>query len=306
MAPQLAFLGIGLMGQAMTKNIVAKAGLDKPLSIWNRTQARADEHEQNLGSAVRVCSSVKEAVEAAEIVWSCLQDQEAVLETFDEILADDVRGKLFLDSSTILPEVTEEIAERVLQAGAEFVAMPVFGEPGLAEKGGLICVPAGAPESVAKIMPYLVGVVGQSVVDLSGESPGQAALLKIIGNTIILNTMETIAEAHVFAEKSGLGVNPMIKLITTMFPRPPHTIYSGKMTSGDYHAGKAMVEVHKARDLAAHVLSVAKGCNASLKGYEVAVGHLAALEEHAGAHADINGLYGAVRLESGLPFKNDV
>jgi len=65
-----------------------------------------------------------------------------------------------------------------------------------------------------------------------------------------------------------------------------------------------MVEVSKARSLTSHVLDLAKSSGASVKGYEVAVEHLKVVEDHAGGKADITGIYGAVRLESGLPYKN--
>ena len=65
-----------------------------------------------------------------------------------------------------------------------------------------------------------------------------------------------------------------------------------------------MVEVHKARELTSQVLGLGKTQEVSLKSYEVAISHLAALESHAGPAADITGVYGAVRLESGLPFEN--
>ena len=49
-----------------------------------------------------------------------------------------------------------------------------------------------------------------------------------------MTTIKQIAEAHVFAEKSGLGTKHMASLIETIFSRPPHTVYSSKMVSGDY------------------------------------------------------------------------
>ena len=109
--------------KAMTKNIVAKADLEKPLILWNRTRKRAEEHSASIGHST-VAATVEEAVTKADIIWSCLQDQEAVTETFEEILEMDIRGKLFLESSTVLPDVTNRIAKQVEEAGAEFVAMP--------------------------------------------------------------------------------------------------------------------------------------------------------------------------------------
>jgi hypothetical protein len=60
----------------------------------------------------------------------------------------------------------------------------------------------------------------------------------------------------------------------------------------------------KARALASHVLGLAEASKASLKSYEVAVEHLHSAQVHAGPESDITGIYGAVRLESGLPFQN--
>jgi hypothetical protein len=65
-----------------------------------------------------------------------------------------------------------------------------------------------------------------------------------------------------------------------------------------------MVEVHKARALTSRILEMAKSNGTVLKSYEVATDHLKVVEAHAGSANDITGIYGAVRLESGLPFKN--
>lgn len=107
----------------MTKNLVVKGNLDKPLILYNRTRARAEEHSSVIGHAT-VANSLEEVVEKAQIIWSCLENQEAVLKTYDEFLTSDVKGTLFLECSTIRPEVTDQIAKRVLNAGGEFVAMP--------------------------------------------------------------------------------------------------------------------------------------------------------------------------------------
>jgi hypothetical protein len=67
-----------------------------------------------------------------------------------------------------------------------------------------------------------------------------------------------------------------------------------------------MVEIWKARSLASHILGLAASTGTSLKGHQVAIDHLEVAESHVGAKADILGIYEAVRLESGLPYKNGV
>lgn len=143
MAPQIAFLGMGLMGkvrwsskrdqlhknsygdheQAMTKNLVLYGKLDKPLKIYNRTKSHAEKHSAIIGHS-RVTDTIKEAILGSSIIWSCLQDQEAVEATFGDILGSDIKGKLFIESSSITPKMTNSIAKQVVSAGGEFVALP--------------------------------------------------------------------------------------------------------------------------------------------------------------------------------------
>ena len=119
----------------MATNLVKKGNLEKPIILWNRSYSRAADLSAEIGHSEAV-HSVEEAVAPSNIIWSCLSDQEAVLGIFDIILKGDVRGKLFLECSTITPPVTNELAKRVIDAGAEFVAMP-----GKNLIGGILFVP---------------------------------------------------------------------------------------------------------------------------------------------------------------------
>ena len=107
----------------MSKNLVVKGKLEKPLIIWNRTHRRATDHSLRIRHSIPV-DTIEEAVTKSDIIWSCLVNQEAVVETFDSILKNDIKGKLFIETSTITPEVTNEISRQVIDAGGEFVAMP--------------------------------------------------------------------------------------------------------------------------------------------------------------------------------------
>lgn len=82
--------------------------------------------------------------------------------------------------------------------------------------------------------------IGRAVVDLSGQEPGAASLLKLIGNVFIVNMIETVAETHVLAEKTGLSTANLQKAIGILFGGP-YLIYSERMASGDYYKN----EVHQ-------------------------------------------------------------
>lgn len=143
MAPQLAYLGMGNMGrvwntclsalyifindqprfQAMAKNLVLKGNLENPLILHNRTLSRTKSVSERIGHSI-VAETVTDAVTPSDIIFSCLVDSDAVNETFSTILKGDMTGKLFVECSTISPELTDELALKLHEAGAEFVAMP--------------------------------------------------------------------------------------------------------------------------------------------------------------------------------------
>lgn len=96
----------------------------------------------------------------------------------------------------------------------------MFGAPSMAESGQLVCVLAGPAAAVGQVKKYTKGVIGRANIDFSDQPHGKATLLKVIGNTFILNMVESLSEGHTIAEKSGLGCENLHTFIETMFPGP--------------------------------------------------------------------------------------
>ena len=221
----------------MAKNIVEKGNLDNPLILFNRTQQKAKDFSAKLPSGKStVTTSLEEAVAKADIVFTCLGDDAAIMDVIviNNALKGDVKGKTFVDCSTVHPDTTNMLAERVQSREGEFVACPVFGAPAMAEGGQLVCVLAGPASAVEKVKPYCKGVMGRANIDFSDQKQGKATLLKIIGNTFILNMVETISEGHTMAEQTGLGNKDLHQFVETMFPGP-YVAYSNRMMAGDYY-----------------------------------------------------------------------
>ena len=107
----------------MSRNLAVKGNLDKPVVLWSRTIANAHAHSAEVANTV-VETSLEAAVRQADMIWSCLSDETVVAAMFDQVLEHDVRGKLFVECSTVTPAASTALAARVLDAGAEFVAMP--------------------------------------------------------------------------------------------------------------------------------------------------------------------------------------
>jgi 3-hydroxyisobutyrate dehydrogenase-like beta-hydroxyacid dehydrogenase len=308
----------------MCKNLVEKGGLDKPLILYNRTKQRADDLSARLGTdKTKVVASISDAVKDADIILMCLGDDAAVNGAVDAILEENVQGKLIVDCSTVHPDTTDALETRITAKGAEFVGMPgvfhclllrhtpahlliiaVFGAPAMAESGNLICVPAGRKESVEKIKPYTSGVISRADVDFADQPAKNSTLLKVIGNTFILQMVEALSEGHVLAEKTGLGTENLHRWIETLFPGP-YAAYSSRMLAGDYYQrDEPLFHVDLARKDAGHALALAKKTGASLPAVAVADAHLVKVKQHLGNKGDLPSIYGAVRQESGLRFEN--
>ncbi|ROW09447.1 hypothetical protein VMCG_02196 [Cytospora schulzeri] len=309
MAPKLFYIGLGNMGRhlkGMVKNII-KRGKDKydgPLSIYNRSKPRTSAlKSMGLGNT-EMADSIKAGVSKADITFMCLANDQAVTETVEAIVQADIKGKVIVDCSTIHPDTSEAVAKAITSNGAEFVACPVFGAPAVADAGALIAVPAGPKAAVDKIMPFLTGVTSRGIIDLSDEPYHKAATMKLIGNTFVLNMIEQLAEAHVLAEKSGLGTQNSHRFVELLMPGI-YTAYSNRMLSGDYwQRDKPLFDVGLARKDAGHALDIAETAGVKMGNLEIVDAHLAKVQEHS-KNADVASVYGAVRQESGLKYEID-
>lgn len=289
--------------QGMCKNLVERGKLSQPLNIFNRTTLRAELLSSEIGYCA-VAPSITDLVNKSDIIFYCLGDDQAVLDTVDKILEAPIKDKILVDCSTTHPDTTAKEDDKITKAGGRFVAMPVFGAPAMADSGNLICVLAGPASATGKVKPYTTGVMGRATIDYSDQPPSKATLLKIVGNTFILSMVTTLAEGHTIAEKSGLGTDELHKFVEVMFPGP-FTAYSTRMLSGDYYQrSEPLFAVDLARKDARHAKKIASDNGMRMRIVELGDEYLAAVKEERKDKGDLAGVYGAKRQEAGLQFEN--
>ncbi|KAL7267156.1 hypothetical protein RUND412_010270 [Rhizina undulata] len=303
--PQLAWIGLGNMGRGMARNIIAKGKLQKPLIVYNRTTKRSEDFKASLEDpdSVIFVDSVGAAVKDADIVFTSLSNDASVIEVMETAIATPggVEGKLFVETSTVASYTTEAASNKIKDAGGEFVACPVFGAPAMADNGQLVVVLAGPSAAIDRVTPYCDGVIGRATIDMRDQPVGKATLMKVTGNTFILSMVETLAEGHVFAEKSGLGTDYLHKFIETMLPGP-YAGYSKRMITGDYIREDPLFAVDLAIKDANHGINQAAEVGVDMKITKVVRNHLLDLKSEAGPTGDMPGIYGIVRKESGLKY----
>lgn len=315
-APQLAWVGLGNMGRGLAFNLASRGPLNgKPLIVYNRTASRFDDLRSSLAPSdqarVLLAASAEAAAKDADIIFTSFGDDQSVLDMYEKLLGGcngKVEGKLFTETSTVMPETAEKLARKVQEAGGMYVAMPIFGPPAMAKAGTVVVVLAGPASAVARLKPYTDGVISRMTIDLSDEPVGKAALLKIAGNTFILSMVETLAEGLVFAEKTGLGTTNLHKFIECVMGGP-FTAYSKRMTEGAYMTDDPLFSVPLATKDAMHAINLASSSGAPgiLKVTQAIVDHMKKVPEVSGKKAkaaDFTAVYGVVRTEAGLEFDN--
>ena len=295
--------------QGMSRNIALKGPQTTPLALYNRTTSKATTLAESLGvEKATVVSSLSTAVQNATIVFICVGDDHAVDQIIGTLINDtsvNLADKIIVDCSTVHPDTSRRVYNTLAAQGASFVACPVFGAPNMADAGQLLAVPAGAAAAVERIRPFLDGVVARATIPVGGDDGdvGRATLLKVLGNTFILNTVETLAEGMVAAEKSGLGLEVYQQFISSMFPGPVAK-YADRMASGDYYQREEpLFAVDLARKDLRHATSLGQNAGMRLRSVEVTDGYLKEVKAECGERGDIAGVYGAIRKESGLPYE---
>ncbi|KAI1406771.1 hypothetical protein F5Y13DRAFT_197164 [Hypoxylon sp. FL1857] len=308
---RLGWIGLGSMGNAMAKNIhkhLLSRGYE-PLRFFNRTASRGDALEA-LGG-IR-CRDVAQVASESDVIFISASDDQAVESIIEQILGSgDIAGKIIVDTTTIHPDTTKALTAKLREKGAEFAATPVFGATPVAEEGRLL-VAFGGPKAVHdKISPFLTGVIGREVL-IVGEEPQKAILLKTAGNFLLAGLMELIAEAHVFAEKTGLGSAMLERLLELNFGTLAHSD-SVRMTSGVYAPSKDQspwsdldLELKDVR----HGVDCAAQAGVQLKVANTALENLKKAKEYSKQNGcrklDSSSLYGVVRQDAGLDFRTEL
>ncbi|KAF2496429.1 hypothetical protein BU16DRAFT_526907 [Lophium mytilinum] len=220
------------------------------------------------------------------------------------------KGKIVVDTTTVHPQTTARWAQTLRELDVQFLAAPAFGASPLAESGQLLLALAGPPAARAAVKPYLAGVMARGIIEI-GDDASKATMLKTTGNFIIAGLMEVIAEAHVLAEKSGLGSTVLEALIKENFGALAYSD-SQRMTTGVYIPGVGQ-QPFSGLDLAlkdvGHGISCARDVGVKLEVGEVVIGHLERAkkfsEEKGNRALDSSSLYGVVRQDAEMEFETE-
>jgi len=305
--PQIGWIGVGNMGKGMLGTLATKYNTESPILVFNRNNTRSEEFAAKVnsehGEKLAVAPSLGDLVQKSDIIFSIVANDAAIKETVQTAIdSGSIKGKLWIDSSTVSPDTTNEISELIISKGGRFCAAPVFGVPAVAAQGNLIWVLASSDEKVIdEVIPFTKGVMGRAFIDLRGKPPGTALLLKLSGNHFVLAMTLTISESMALANQDGLGEEAILHFVTEMFGGP-YVGYATRMLNGDYARPDPLFAVDLALKDANHINTIAKRHGITLGTIDEAIKRLNVVKEQRGPTGDMAGMYGAIRTQSGLPY----
>lgn len=217
----VGFIGLGLMGLPMAKNILAKGF---PLSVYNRSPEKTKEL-QKLGATV--AQSPMELGETCDVVITCVtgpKDVREVLFGKNGVALADRQELVVIDMSTIGPTAACRIADDLREMKIEFVDAPVTGGTMGADKGALTIFIGGKETVVRKVIPVLE-TMGTDLQYIGKTGMGQA--VKLINNLIVGETISALAEGFLLADAMKLPRKKMMQSLQNVFGLSPNM--KGKM-----------------------------------------------------------------------------
>src|SRR5579863_9980453 len=215
MKPTVGLIGLGLMGKPMGRNLL-KAGF--PLVIWNRTRAKADDLVRE---GAKLAANPREVAAQADVLITIVSDPPALEEVLfgaNGALEGLRRGSIFIDSSTISPDLARREAAACAERGIEFLDAPVTGGTWGAEKGELTIMVGGPAETLARVEPVFAPLA-KRWIHLGPNGAGQT--VKLAMNLLLALEVDALVEALALATAGGVPGEKLIEVMQSSMGRAP-------------------------------------------------------------------------------------
>lgn len=203
---QIGVAGLGAMGAAIAARLME---VGHQVTVWNRTPDKA---KPLTDAGAKVAATPAALALACEAVITMLTDSAAIDAVYNGpngLLSGDVKGKLFIDMSTLAPKVTVELAPKVRAKGAAFVECPVGGSTAPARQGKLLGLMGAEPADAARAKP----IVDQLCRKVEHCGPvGSGAAMKLAINLPLMVAWQAYGEAFAIARDVGWEPKRLLEL----------------------------------------------------------------------------------------------
>jgi len=205
---KLGFLGLGIMGYPMARNLM-QAGHE--VALWSHTAAKAQELAKT-GSG-KACATPAEVAAQSECIFLCVGDtamsEKSILGP-QGIIEGAKPGTVVADASTVSPSASRRIGKQLEAKGIQFLDAPCTGSKPGAEGGTLTFMIGGEREVFEKIKPYLEAM-GKRLYYCGSAGMGLHA--KLTQNLVLSNILQAFNEGMVLAARAGVDPELMLDIL---------------------------------------------------------------------------------------------
>jgi len=205
---KLGFLGLGLMGYPMARNLL-KAGHE--VAVWSHTGSKAKQLASEAGA--KACATPAEAAKGAEAIFLCVGNTKMAEKTIlgeNGVIHGASRGAVVVDASTISPSASVDIHNALAAAGIEFLGAPCTGSTPGATNATLTFMIGGDQKVFEKVKPFLEAM-GKKLYYCGG--PGMGLHAKLTQNLVLSNILQAFNEGIVLSTKAGVPPALMLDIL---------------------------------------------------------------------------------------------
>ena len=217
---RIGWVGTGNMGSPMSRCLIGEGA---GVAVFDLV---ADNMSASVAAGARAGSSNHDVAADAEFVFSMISDDDvlrAVALGDGGVLSAMQAGTVYVDMSTVSPEVSADVAVAANTAGIAFVRAPVSGSTILAEAGNLTIMASGPGSAYERCEPLFGAMAAIQFYVGEGE---QARYMKLVLNLLAASTIAALAEALTFGRKGGLDWHVMLDVIGDSVVASPLIKYS--------------------------------------------------------------------------------
>lgn len=248
---KIGFLGLGVMGLPMAKNLVKKSGCE--VLGFDVAQSRLDEFAAAGGTPVKEQTDI---YKQCDIIMQILPTHAIIRKSVEDAVRYGKRGNIIIDLSSTAPDIIQDLYKTVKEAGMYLLDSPISGGNPMAIAGTLAIMTGGDKAVFEEVKP-LLECMGHPVYT-GGSASG--SITKLVNNMVAGAYLSAIAEGYAFAAKAGIDLQTTFDATRCGFAGGP--LYDNKVPKiihRDYEPGARIAvhlkDIHNAKHFA-HKLGV--------------------------------------------------
>ncbi len=207
---KIGFIGLGLMGFPMAENVLTKLQPDK-FFIYNRSTEKSKKFRETHDEVVAVSSPV-EIGDNCDIAILVLTDDQANDDIMSKLLKTVSKDLTIINMSTITPQKSIELSEKVKKKGFKYLEAPVSGTIGPAKQGTLK-IYTGGLKTVNDELQSILLTMGDQIFYVGDV--GKASIVKLLINSILAVYMNILSETLLAADNLGIGKEKFLDIVNS-------------------------------------------------------------------------------------------